>query len=1149
MKRRPLILVGIFGLVLVSAQALSARPGETLDQLTRRLGQPYRLTDGQAEWLLRDQTVLYVSFNQAGLEKVSTKECLTHIFHKQPLNLDEVARFLQSEGGPGIEWLPSNAITEVSQPFVYLDDNRASIQYSSDAELTAFSIPPVGMQAILVTPVPNKLKAELKARIAAARAPAMTAPPANSQAASAAIPTAEAVSETKLVSAPETKAVAPPADTAPTPIATPAPPPAAPLPWHWPEVESDLKPDSSVTWSRLPNGLRYAILPNAEPKGRISLRLLVAVGSLHERDDEQGIAHFVEHMVFQGTTSHPGNTLAKELQQLGLGMGPDNTAFTTYDHTIFHLELPNTQDAVLRRCLQALREYAAEATFDPDAVKRERGVVLSEWATRANSGFFVACANTAFLWPHSRRAGRVPIGLAETIRTCTREQLSAFYDAWYRPERLALVVVGNVSPELAENMIKEVFGPLAARGPPRDEPADLIPAQASPPDVIVYSDPSQTGLAYLFENPEPFPRQADTRARRIEALHRGLAFSMFQTRLEKYSTQFPGSFVSPRTVVDYSVLGWQTAVMSAIGRLGDWREMAVALEQEHRRAFARGFTEDELKIARANYANSFDEAVRTAATRPSGWLADTLAACLLYGQVFPTPEELRDDLTAALAATTAAECTAAFRHAWSTKSLHVFLAAHPAFPFEGARIATVLNQSREQATQDLTRPATSAFAYVDFGPPGQLVRDEHVPDLDVHLAEFANGVRLNFKQTAFVADWVEIHLRVGTGQLSQPESRPGLGLFASFALPAGGLGKHSRQDLDDLLAGHSVQVQFNVGTDACVFDGQCAQRDLPTALQLITAYLTDAAFRPEALDDVRAKFSSMYAGLAESAGGPIMLQAPRILAGGDRRFGIPEPDELLSHSMASLARWLEPQFKTGPIEMSVVGDISWEQAREAVAWTLGALPPRERRPVAAGDAGVRCGAPGTAPYIYITPPTIRQVAVAWAWPVSDLKDSHHERRCGFLAAVVADRLNERLREQLGAAYAPTAGFYFYEGFPAYSYFMAYAEVLPVHVARTGQLMREEIKSLRKKPLGSDEFARVKQPFLRARDDQLRTNQYWCLTVLSDAQQRPERLAAARDRAADSAAITPADIQTLANRYLDPNRAFIFMAYPVSFRSN
>jgi len=261
---------------------------------------------------------------------------------------------------------------------------------------------------------------------------------------------------------------------------------------------------------------------------------------------------------------------------------------------------------------------------------------------------------------------------------------------------------------------------LTPRARPRAEPADLIPTKASQPNVMVYSDPSQSGVGYLFEHPEPFPRQANTRVRRLEAVRCGLALPCPEPA-RKIRRRTPGSFVNPQTMVDYTVPGWRTAVLTAAGRLGNWQEIAVALEQEHRRAFERGFTEDELRIVRANWANAFDEGVRTAATRPSGWLADTLAGCLLYGQVFSTPEVVRDDMAAALAATTATECTAAFRRVWSNGALHVFLATHPAFPSKAANVAAVLNQSREHATQALARPATAPFAYVDFGPPGPLV--------------------------------------------------------------------------------------------------------------------------------------------------------------------------------------------------------------------------------------------------------------------------------------------------------------------------------------------------------------------------------------------------------------------------------------------
>ncbi len=911
----------------------------------------------------------------------------------------------------------------------------------------------------------------------------------------------------------------------------------------WPEVVSDLKPDSNVVWGALPNGLRYAILPNAEPKDRISLRLVVAAGSLLEQDDEAGLAHFVEHMAFRATRTHPAGSLTNALERLGIAIGPDSTAFTNYDYVIFHLELPNARDDILRTGLQTFREYAEELTFDPDLIERERGVILNEMAMRANSDFYLGCANTAFLWPASRRAARVPIGTAASVRQCSRQQLVAFYDAWYRPSRIAVIAVGSVEPDLTARLISEIFGPMRDRGPPRAEPADLSPAAASAPNIKAYSDAVQSGVTFVFEHPEAFPRAADTHARRVELLYRALAFAMFQSRLDKFSRKFSATFVGPRAELDYGVPGWQTAYLSAGSKVDDCETAATNLEEEHRRALLQGFTEPELQIAKANFAMAYDEGVRMAGTRPSPMLAAELAGALLYGRVVASPAEMRSDMSAALAAATIAQCNAAFRGAWTGAPPHVLVATNRAVTVKLKALGDLLNKSRETATSDRLGPSDAAFAYTDFGPPGMLVRDERLADLDAHLAEFANGVRLNFKPTAFVADWVEVMVRVGTGRLSQPESRQGLNLLAGAALLDGGLGKHERQDLNDLLAGHGLQVQFGVGSDALVFSVACVRRDLAMAMRYVAAYLTDAAYRGSAMVGARAQFTSLYASLAQSPGGPILQKAERILAGGDRRFGIPDQDDLLSRDLPTLKAWLEPQFKTGPIEVAAVGDATWDEVREAVAQTIGALPARQPRSPPGPEAELRFPPPGERRHGFETPPAIQQVAIGWAWPVTDARDRRLQRRCRFLAAVIAERLRVQVREQLGATYAPTAAFVNEEGFPGFAYLWIYLEVLPNQAKGAIEAMWQAVGDLQKKGISEDEFNRVRQPMLRAIDDEARTNAYWLMTVLAAAQQRPESLAAARDRTADYASVKSGELAELAKRYLVPAKVYIFAAVP------
>lgn len=912
----------------------------------------------------------------------------------------------------------------------------------------------------------------------------------------------------------------------------------------WPAIESDATPDPAVQWGTLPNGLRYAILPNAEPKDRVSLRFVVAAGSLHERDNELGLAHFVEHMTFRGTRGHPNGSLTPALQRLGLDLGPDSAAFTTYDHTIYHLELPDTKESTLREALHVFRECASDVTFDASLIERERGVILSEKATRDTPEARSGLANLRFLFPQSRHVQRPVIGTEAAIRRFSRDDFVAFYDAWYRPERMAVLVVGDVDAAMVARLITTEFSDLTARAPARDEPVDLDPKAASNRDVGIYSDPGIVGCGLTFAHPLFAPHQRDTHAQRVQQLHRSLAFAMFHNRLQRVSHEPDSVLVGPTATISWFFPDWQVASLTVSSKIDDWQKVAAEMELEHRRAFQFGFTARELEEARAMFATGYEQAVRSAATRPSRWLVGQLVGAILGGKVFTTPAAQQRDLAADLAATTLNDCLTEFRAAWTTGAPHVFVSANPSFRITREQIAAALNTSRQtEAARRTEGAAPTVFAYRDFGPPGRLVRDELVPDLDVRLAEFANGVRCNFKSTLYEADTVEIHVRVGEGKLRQPKNQPGLDLLANAVLTAGGLGRHTAQELRDLLAGRALNVAFHVESDAVVFEGRCARRDLAQCLQLIAAYLTDAAYRPEAMRDVDASFGSMYSSLAASPGGPIAMQAVPLILQGDTRFGIPPGSDLMARTLPELIDWLDPQLKHGPIELSVVGDISWDEAKPILASTVGALPARAPRAKLLEDTSVKFASAPSSVTVFGLDPKMKQCALALYWPVPGADDIHEERRSVLLCHVLTERLRLHLRESLGAAYSTSATFTRVSGFPSINYFSIYAEVEAARAGQALQIIQREVAALAAKGPDSDEFTRAQQPYLHSMNDSLRTNSYWGATVLADAQQRPIRLAAARDRAADIVAITQAEIASLARRSLVAKKAFMFATVP------
>ena len=916
---------------------------------------------------------------------------------------------------------------------------------------------------------------------------------------------------------------------------------AAAAPWG--DLRSDMPADPAIKFGTLPNGLRYVVRPNKEPQHRVSLRLLVAAGSLVERDDERGLAHFIEHMAFRASKGYPDNSLVPSLERRGIGLGPDNTAFTSQDYTVYHLELPDTTPATLRLGLSVFREYAEGLTFPADAIERERGVVLSEKDTRDTPDERLSKAMFGILWPDSRQLSRVPIGVESLIRKFTRDQFVAFYDAWYRPERLAVIVVGDVATADVEPLVAEILGPLAARAPPREEPTDVAPEKATIPNVLTYYDNSLGGARFYFTHPQKRERQPDTHAERVRGLHRALAFAMFARRLN-WAAQKRGSvFVAPGVSTDLYMPGWETVSFSASGRIDAWPKVAAALEQEHRRAYELGFTSDELELAKQKLAKDYEQDVRTAPTRRSEFFASQIGSCLLYGGVLSTPEDRQRDLAADLQAATLKECVKAFRSAWTGTQPHVLIATNGFFPATREQIRDVLNQSRNTVLKlpPLSQPVE--FAYRRFGPPGTLATDSYVADLDVHLARFTNGVRLNFKSTTFEADSVDVIVRVGSGRLSMPEKQPGLEWIADYGLLNGGVVLHSSEEMDTLLSRHALSVQFGVESDASVFYVRCARRELPFAMKVITAYLTDAAYRPEAMEEVRASLGTMYTNFDTSSGGAISFRAERAITGGNTRVGWPEPNETYARSLKEVARWLTPQFKSGAIELSIVGDVPWAEATEAIASTLGALPKRDPYPSAPRDTAVNFAKPSKFPQFFPLATSLRQSAIAWYWPVTDLGDVHRERRCRLLASVLGEILYVRLREELGATYAPAADFVQYDGWPTFSYFTVRADVDSAQGAKAAQVIRHEIQHLLDQGIDEDVFLRAQQPFLRGREEDLRNNAYWGHTVLRDAQLRPERLAAARDRTSDTASIKRQELEALARQYLAPTHGFLFIAEP------
>ncbi|MEY4689393.1 MAG: hypothetical protein RIR76_3416 [Verrucomicrobiota bacterium] len=913
---------------------------------------------------------------------------------------------------------------------------------------------------------------------------------------------------------------------------------------------SDLRPDPAATFGVLDNGLRYIIHPNQEPKGRASLRLLVLAGSLHEEENERGVAHFLEHMAFNGSRNFAPGTLIEVFQRMGMSFGGDTNASTGFDRTQYLIELPDTREATLAEGLRVLADDAGGLLLQSAEIDKERGVILSEKRARDTVGFRTQVAQFGFMLGTTRFPNRMPIGLTEVIEHAPRERFVDFWNAWYRPERLAVVVVGEVDVEVARRMIRESFGSLTARAPARPEP-DLgtVPVFEGV-RAGYHAEPESPSTRVSLTSFSRAADEPDTTTKRLRGVPRSLALGMLNRRLSELA-KAPGSpFLQASASAGESFRFLREASLDVTCKPDKWPAALAAGEQELRRALEHGFQPEELKEIVATSVAALEQAVKAAATRRSSAIANTHVASLVSGEVFTSPADRLALLRPAMEKASTADCTAALREAFGANGLHVMVSGNAVIAADAAAVITAAyEESRVVAVLPKDAEQARAWAYTDFGPAGKVVKRDHVADLDLTLVAFANGVRLNLKRTDFDAGRILVSVRLPGGSMTEPVDQPGLAQIASSVFNAGGLGRQSTNDLRRVLAGRQAGGSMSLAPDAVVlsYPLQSSARnarsaapsgtnrdDLLLTLQVLTAHLTDPGFRPEGFTQQQRTLDLIYGTVERTPNGPIVMEVARLVANGDPRFGLTPKDVTARRTLDEVRAWLAPQLAGGPVEIAIVGDLDPDATIDAVGRTFGSLP--ARAPVAAKVDARPVSFPRE-PFTrsYTIASQIPKGLVALYWPTTDGMDPRRARRLSLLAGIYSDRLRLKIREEMGGTYSPRAQSNASDTHAGYGYLSTLIDVAPAEADRIAEAAIATADDLARQGITAEELNRARQPVLTAARDSARSNTYWLGSVLAQAQGKPEVLDWARTRFSDLEAITADELSALARSYLGRER--------------
>jgi zinc protease len=773
--------------------------------------------------------------------------------------------------------------------------------------------------------------------------------------------------------------------------------------------------DPLITVGTLPNGFRYYIRENRLPQARAELRLAVNAGSVLEDEDQRGLAHFVEHMAFNGTQHFPGDAVGTFMQSLGMRFGAHVNAHTGFDETVYELQIPTNNPAVIDRSLLILEDFARSVSFDPVEIDKERGVILEEWRLGLGAGERIQNAQFPILLKGSRYAERLPIGKPEIIRTATPARLKQFYTDWYRPDLMAVIVVGDFDKATIEAQIRSHFGTIPAAASPRPRPSFTVPNQPGTAFSVV-TDPETTNTRISATSTMTAREQMSVGAYRQHMVER-LFGAMLSARLVEITQRPDAPFLAAQADRSLFVRTIEVTSLDALVAKDGVERGLGALFTELARVARFGFTEPELSRMKLNLQRGLERAVVEKDKSPSGPLADEFIRNFIQDEPIPGIVYEYGLNQRFLPEITLAEVNAVARD-WMPDRNRVVAISAP----ESDK-ASLPNDVRLTAVIG-TANAAGLTAYVDTTSnkpllarspaAGSVASAVSREAMGITEWTLSNGVRVVLKPTTFKQD--EILFRAvspgGTSLASDEDFIPAD--TADAVIAQGGLDGFSRIDLERVLAGTTASVRADIGPIEEGLAGGAARKDLETMFQMIFLTFTAPRADPVAF---RVLTDQLRVTLANRQAQPEELFNRTLDAALSQNHPRAQPLTPASVDRMNLARSLafyQDRFAdASDFTFVFVGSFDLPTIRPLVEKYLASLPSLHRNEMVR-DVGIR-PPPGVVERQVrsgIAPRS--QVSIVFTGPFQN--DERHRVIASAMADTLGGNLQRTLREDLGGTY-------------------------------------------------------------------------------------------------------------------------------------
>ena len=905
--------------------------------------------------------------------------------------------------------------------------------------------------------------------------------------------------------------------------------------------------DPRVRTGVLPNGLRYYVRENDRPEKRAELRLVVNAGSILEDEDQRGLAHFVEHMAFNGTRHFAKNELVAYLESIGMRFGADLNASTSFDETVYALTLPTDSAAALEKGLLILEDWAHGLTFDHGEIQRERGVVTEEWRLGQGAGSRIRDKQLPVIFSGSRYATRLPIGTKGSLDSATDMALVRFYREWYRPNLMAVVAVGDFDADSMVARIRARFSSLTNPSAARPRTLATVPDHDSTL-VSIATDPEVTynSVAVMWLLP---PGERGTVRAFRQSLVESLYNRMLNERLSEIAQRPGAPFIRASSAKSDLVRTKDFYQLGAVVQNGGIERGLEAILTEAARVDAHGFTAGELERARANMLRGYERAYAERDKTYSASLAAEYVENFLSGEPAPGIAYEYAAVRQLLPTVTLDDVNRLGRD-WISDRNRVVLVDAPDKPGttvpNRAALLAVFDRVRGRPVTAYVDSASSAPLLERAPKAGRITSERTIAGVGITEWRLSNGARVLLKPTDFQADQVLMRAYSPGGTSLVADSDYVAAATATVVLAEGGVGRLSLPDLRKRLAGKAVGVSPSLGDGEEGMSGSASPRDLETMLQLTYLYFTapradSAAFTAF---QQRARAALANRGASPEAAFQDTLQVTLAR----HHFRARPFTASLVNEMSldrSLAIYRDRFANAGDFTFVFVGNVSPDSLRPLVERYIASLPSTGRRE-RARDTGV-------APPAGVVERVVRrgtepkaETAIVFSGPFEFSRDNRFA--LGALADVLEIELRDALREQLGGTYGVTVSA---QGErdprPSYTLGIEFGSA-PDRAESLTTALFAQLDTLERSGPSAATLAKVKEADLRARETSLRQNGYWLSQIVTfDRLGWPLAEIPAGDRLI--AALDAKTVQEAARRYLNEKRYVKVVLLPESGAPN